>query len=173
MRRTTQLFVLLALLSFVGSFTWILHTLQRVTPRTSPQPFISQIQANTEFIRMYVYEDGSQGPSSVIPILYEWIGLTASEFAERYPQWRVVSFSPRQVVIEEPCTIEDDTGFIRLEGNMISIYRGDVQGCHRREDVLSIRLDGISPFHKMELTEGISFHSSTERSLILEGLHAP
>lgn len=173
MRRTTQLFVLLACLSFVGSFTWILHTLQKVTPRTSPQQFISQIQANTEVVRVYVYDDGSRGTASKIPVSYKWIGLTASEFAERHPEWRIVSFSSRQVVVEEPCTLQDDIGFVRLEGDVIGIYSGDIHGCHRLEEFMAMYLDNVSPFHKMELMEGIVFRSPTERSLILEGLHAP
>lgn len=132
---------------------------------------VSQIEQGAEFVRTIVIEPGDYRRSIVGAVQPEWVGLTAAEFIERYPDWDLVSFSSERVIVEEWCKQVPPGGFVRREGDAIVIFDGDPAGCHRRRETVDIVPGEI--LRVAELEAGISFSDSLELELILEGLHGP
>lgn len=132
---------------------------------------MSKIEPDAEFVRTFVVEPDQYRRSIVGIVEPDWIGLTAAEFMDRFPDWELVSFSSQRIVVEERCTDLPTGGFIRLEGDAIVIFDGDPAGCHRRRETVDITPSEI--LQVGELEAGIRFIDSLELELILEGLHGP
>lgn len=174
-RKTWWLFGLAGVLC-MGVFAWTLSALSDFPlqrSRIDPGGAGSRLAAEAEFIRTYVFEDGSAGASFVASVLPDWVGLTPGEFSDAHPHWRVISFTSDRVVVEEPCGPMRGRGFVRTEHGRVVIYEGDMNGCYRQQSEVDADLNKIPPFQREELDAGIPYESDADLSRILDGIRAP
>lgn len=175
LRRAVISFFAVACFAFVGTFVytmWVLGNPSRLPLQLSEQRF-TQIEQGAELVRTFVYEGELKGASLISPVINDWIGLSSTEFALENPQWRVVSFAPHRVVVEESCESPTLGGFIRLEQGQLFVFDGNMDGCHRRRGPAEVDAQQLSPFQSRELSSGIPFASEIDLSLILDGMRAP
>lgn len=173
-RRALFSFIGLAGIAFIGTFAfalWVLGSPARM-PGTGGEARISRVEEGAELVRNFILDDGLRGATLISSIRNEWVGLSSLEFAQNNPQWRVVSFGPNRIVVEEPC---DTTGggFVRLEGDQVIVFDGNMDGCYVRRGSIELDADTFSPFHIRELESGIPFSNEVDLSIVLEGMRAP
>lgn len=131
-----------------------------------------RVAPDAELIRWFLFEDGEVGGPVISSVPAELVGLSSTELADSHSYWRLVSFAPHRVVVEEHCPGLTG-GFVRSEQGTLLVYAGAIDGCHRQTTTLDFDMDHVSPLHAAELARGVPFSSESELSLILEGLAAP
>lgn len=173
-RRSIISFVCVLILSFVSTFLYALWVLG--TPSvllTRQEASLSRLGEGARIVRRFVFPDGVSGGTAAGPILRDWIGLSSVEFAEINPNWRVLSFSAEEVVVEEFCEETPQGGFVRLERDRVYVYDGRLEGCYRLRGPLDVAAHELNPQVIGELVQGLPFASDMDLALLLEGVRAP
>lgn len=173
-RRKITLLIGVASVGFVVTFVYALWILGSAAGLDTPQPDENRmrITSTAELIRVFIFEEAGQGPSILSAVPAELVGLSSTELAEAYPHWRLVSFAPERVVVEEACS-DLTGGFLRIQGDRLAVFEGSSNGCHREAGAVDIDIESISPLQSAELIRGVPFASESDLALILEGVLAP
>lgn len=174
-RRTLISFIGIASLAFIGTFFFTLWVMGGPSRQLGfeGERRVSHIEEGAEFVRNFIFADGLRGASLISSVHGEWVGLSSTEFAQGNPQWRVVSFAPTRIVVEEPCNEVPSGGFIRMESGQIFVFDGVMDGCYRNRGAVEVDMHTVSPFLNRELVSGIPFTSEDDLALLLEGMRAP
>lgn len=163
---------LLAFGAGIASMAWFGPPSEPRDGASPPPSGLSVIEPATEWVRIYL-DDALRQYTVVDAVRPEWVGLTASQFAELHPDWRLLSFSADRIVFEIVCDEYPAGGFLRLEGATVSIYDGDPQGCQRLRESLDLDTSRLTEFQRRELSAGVLFMDEEELDLILDGVYGP
>src|SRR5690625_3478460 len=86
------------LLAFLATFLYALLLFGNLPMQLGENNLnLSRVEKGAQIVRQFIFVNGQRGASLITSATDELIGLTAPEFVDQNPQWRVLSFTPHQI----------------------------------------------------------------------------
>ena len=138
---------------------------------SSPSPADGgRLLPGAELIQRFVLPSGAEGVPAAGPVPAELVGLDRAGVERARPEWRIQSWSPDRLVVEVPCQVEPEEGFVTLQGDWVAVFEGRPGPCSALRELTDISVLGLARFLVTDLKAGIPFRSEAELLQIMEGL---
>ncbi len=128
-----------------------------------------KILPTTKIVYEYYYLDDNIIQKEEGVPLHFLLGLTFNDLKELYPDWSILSFSEKEVVMRKTVNEESDQHYIvgQKDGYITIFYEEEKDGTNIHE-ITNIPIDGLSETEKVLLNDGIYVTGEENLARILE-----